>query len=48
MEQQNNTQTAKTHNPVLSLIISWLIITGTYLLLWIMFLTLGFPFSECF
>lgn len=42
MEQQNNTQTAKKHNPFLTLIISWLIITGTYLLLRIMFLTLGF------
>lgn len=42
MEQQNNTQTVKKHNPVLALIMSWLIITGTYLLLRIMFLTLGF------
>ncbi len=42
MEQQNNTQAAKKHNPVPALVISWLIITGTYLLLRIMFLTLGF------
>lgn len=42
MEQQNNTQIAKKHNPVIALIMSWLIIAGTYLLLRIVFLTLGF------
>lgn len=42
MEQQNNTQAAKKHNSVLALILCWLIIVGTYLLLRIMFLTLGF------
>ena len=42
MEQQNSTQVAKKHNPVIALIMSWLIITGTYLLLRIIFLTLGF------
>lgn len=42
MEQQTNTQVAKKHNPVIALIMSWLIITGTYLLLRITFLTFGF------
>ena len=42
MEQHNNAQVAKKRNSVLALIMSWLIITGTYLLFRVIFITLGF------
>lgn len=46
MQQQIRTQTPKKNKPAASLIISWLIILGVYLLLRLVFVIFGFHLAP--